>query len=128
MDDFYRDTLLDHYKHPQFSGFLDPHDGHYADDNPLCGDRVEITFRLDAAGHICAAAFQGKGCVISQATADLLLESVLGQTPAQVLQLGKDDVLGLLGIELGPVRLKCALLPLKVLQAGVRALPAEPPT
>jgi nitrogen fixation NifU-like protein len=71
---------------------------------------------------VSEVAFDGHGCAISQATADLLAESVVGKTLDEVKQISKQDILDMLGIELGPVRLKCALLSLKVLKAGVYGL------
>jgi nitrogen fixation protein NifU and related proteins len=122
MDDLYRDLIIDHYKNPQYRGHLDPNDIHFEDDNPLCGDHIEITLRVDEAGKVADGRFDGKGCAISQASADLLIESILGKPVEEVKKLSKQDVLDLLGIELGPVRLKCALLSLKVLKAGVYGL------
>ncbi len=119
MDDLYRELILDRYKHPRMRGALDPHDFSYEDDNPLCGDRIRIDVRVDQDGRIAEAAFSGSGCAISQASADLLTESIVGKTLDEVKALTKDDILEMLGIELGPVRLKCALLSLKVLKAGV---------
>jgi nitrogen fixation NifU-like protein len=119
MDDLYREQIIDRYKHPRSRGTLDPHDYSYEDDNPLCGDRIRIDVRVDADGRVSAAAFSGQGCAISQASADLLTEAVVGKTLDEVKALSKEDILDLLGIELGPVRLKCALLSLKVLKAGV---------
>jgi len=119
MDDLYRDQIIDRYKNPRHKGELDPHDYTYEDDNPLCGDRIRIDVRVDAQGRVSEAAFSGVGCAISQASADLLTEAVVGKSLDQVKQMGKDDILEMLGIELGPVRLKCALLSLKVLKAGV---------
>lgn len=119
MDDLYRELILDRYKHPRMRGSLEPHDFSYEDDNPLCGDRIRIDLRVGQDGRVTEAAFSGTGCAISQASADLLIESVVGKTLDQVKAVSKDDVLEMLGIELGPVRLKCALLSLKVLKAGV---------
>lgn len=119
MDDLYREQILDRYKHPRMRGTLDPHDYTYEDDNPLCGDRVRIDLRVGDDGRVAQAAFSGSGCAISQASADLLTEAVVGKSLDEVKALAKDDILEMLGIELGPVRLKCALLPLKVLKAGV---------
>jgi nitrogen fixation NifU-like protein len=119
MDDLYREVIVEHYKNPQFRGELDPNDYSGEDENPLCGDHLRIDLRLDAEGKVAEAGFSGHGCAISQASADLLLESVIGKTVDEVKQITKEDVLELLGIELGPVRLKCALLPLKVLKVGV---------
>jgi nitrogen fixation NifU-like protein len=122
MDDLYRELIIDHYKNPQFRGHLDPNDIHFEDDNPLCGDHIEISLRVDASGKVSDGRFDGKGCAISQASADLLIESIIGKPVEEVKKLAKQDVLDLLGIELGPVRLKCALLSLKVLKAGVYGL------
>lgn len=119
MDDLYREVILEHYKSPQYRGELDPHDISFEDENPLCGDHIRIDLRIDDKGVVTEAAFSGHGCAISQASADLLLESVIGKTLDEVKELNKQDVLDLLGIDLGPVRLKCALLPLKVIKAGV---------
>jgi nitrogen fixation NifU-like protein len=122
MDDLYREVIIEHYKNPGYRGHLDPHDILFEDSNPLCGDHIEITLRTDADGKIADARFDGHGCAISQASADLLVESIIGKPLDEVKQLNKDSVLDMLGIDLGPVRLKCALLSLKVLKAGVYGL------
>jgi nitrogen fixation NifU-like protein len=122
MDDLYREIIVDRYKNPQFRGSLDPHDISFEDDNPLCGDHIRIDLRVDENGIVKEAAFDGHGCAISQASADLLLESVVGKSLDEVKKLTKDDLLEMLGLELGPVRMKCALLSLKVLKAGVYGL------
>ncbi len=101
---------------------MDPHDISFEDENPLCGDQIKIDLRVDESGKITEAAFDGHGCAISQASADLLLESVIGKSIEEIKKLNKSDMLEMLGIELGPVRLKCALLPLKILKAGVYGL------
>ncbi len=119
MEDLYREIIIDHYKNPQYRGHLDPSDIHFEDDNPLCGDHIEITLQLDTDGKVADGRFDGKGCAISQASADLLIESIIGKSIEDVKKLTKQDLLDLLGIELGPVRLKCALLSLKVLKAGI---------
>jgi nitrogen fixation NifU-like protein len=122
MEDLYRETIIDHYKNPQYRGHLDPNNIQFEDDNPLCGDHIEITLRVDESGRVTEGRFDGKGCAISQASADLLIESVVGKLLEEVKKMSKQDILEMLGIELGPVRLKCALLPLKVLKAGVYGL------
>lgn len=122
MEDLYREIIIDHYKNPQYRGHLDPNNIHFEDDNPLCGDHIEITLRVDNASKVIEGRFDGKGCAISQASADLLIESVIGKSLEDIKKLNKQDILDLLGIELGPVRLKCALLSLKVLKAGVYGL------
>jgi nitrogen fixation NifU-like protein len=119
MDDLYRELILDRYKHPLKRGTLDPHDYTYEDENPLCGDKIRIDVRMGPDGRVIEASFSGTGCAISQASADLLVESIVGKSLDEVKALSKDDILEMLGIELGPVRLKCALLSLKVLKSGV---------
>ena len=118
MDDLYREVILDHYKNPRNHGTLDPHDFSYEDENPLCGDKLRIDVRLDENQRVKEVGFTGRGCAISQASASMLTETIMGKTLDEVKQIGKDDILQMLGIELGPVRLKCALLSLKVLKAG----------
>jgi len=125
MEDFYRELIIERYKNPHFRGKLDPHDISYEDDNPSCGDHIQIDIRLDENGIVTEALFSGEGCAISQASADLLIESVIGKHIDEIKTLDKEDVLENLGIELGPVRLKCALLPLKVLKAGIYGLGEE---
>lgn len=122
MDDLYREVIIEHYKNPGYRGSLDPNDISFEDENPLCGDHIKIDLRVDESGKVTEAAFDGHGCAISQASADLLLESIIGKSLDEVKQYSKTTVMDLLGIELGPVRLKCALLPLKILKAGVYGL------
>jgi nitrogen fixation NifU-like protein len=119
MEDFYRELIIERYKTPHFRGELEPNDITYEDDNPACGDHIRIDVRVDENQVVTEAAFSGEGCAISLASADLLLESIIGKSIEVVKEMAKEDILDMLGIELGPVRLKCALLPLKVLKAGV---------
>ncbi len=122
MDDLYREIIIERYKNPAYRGVLEPNDITFEDENPLCGDQIRIDLRVNADGIISEAAFSGHGCAISQASADLLLEYIIGKSIEDVRKVSKDDLLDMLGIELGPVRLKCALLPLKILKAGVYGL------
>jgi nitrogen fixation NifU-like protein len=122
MDDLYRQLLIERYKDPHYRGKLDPHDIAYEDDNPLCGDHIRIELRVSEDEIVTEAVFSGQGCSISQASADLLIESIIGKPLEEVKQTSKEDILDMLGLELGPVRLKCALLSLKVLKAGVYGL------
>ncbi|HEX7555756.1 MAG TPA: SUF system NifU family Fe-S cluster assembly protein [Leptolinea sp.] len=125
MDDLYRELIIEHYKNPGYRGVLDPNDYTYEDENPVCGDHIQVDMRVDESGKITDARFSGEGCAISQASADLLMESIIGKTVEDVKGLTKQDILDLLGIELGAVRLKCALLPLKVVKAGVYGVGKE---
>lgn len=122
MDDLYREVIIEHYKNPSFRGRLNPHDISFEDSNPLCGDHIIIDLKVDENNKVTDARFDGHGCAISQASADLLLESIIGKSMDEVKALNKQTILDLLGIDLGPVRLKCALLSLKVLKAGAYGL------
>ncbi len=117
-DDLYREVILDHNRNPRNKGTLDPADYSYEDTNPLCGDEVRIDVRV-ADDLIDEIAFSGRGCAISQASTSILTEMVEGQTLDQVKAMTKDDVLEELGVPVSPARLKCALLGLKVLKAGL---------
>ena len=117
-EDLFRENILDHYRHPRHQGTLERADVSYEDANPLCGDRIRMDLRIEE-GRIADVRFSGQGCSISQAAASMLCESVQGKSLEEVKKLGRDDVLEMLGIELGPVRLKCGLLALKTLKAGV---------
>jgi nitrogen fixation protein NifU and related proteins len=118
MADLYREAILDHYRHPRNKGTLDPADYSYEDTNPLCGDEVRIDLRVDGE-RVSEVKFSGRGCAISQASASILTEMVQGLTLDGVKALTKDDLLEELGIPVSPARMKCALLGLKVLKAGV---------
>jgi len=122
MEDMYRENILDHYQNPRHYGTLEDPDISYEDDNPLCGDVIRLDIKLDDEDRISQVAFSGEGCAISQASASMLTEEILGKTLDEVKQISKDDILEMLGIQLGPVRLKCALLSLKVLKAGAYGL------
>jgi len=119
MDDFYREEILEHYTHPHHYGTLEHADISHEESNPLCGDRVRFDIQLDGDGEtVTDVGFSGVGCAISKASASMLSDLILGKTLGEIKDLTKEDVLDELGIELGPVRLKCALLPLKVVKAG----------
>ncbi len=122
MDDLYREIIIDHYKNPQHKGKLDKSDFRFEDENPLCGDHLLIELMVDENQNVLDAKFDGHGCAISISAADLLLDSIIGKSIEEIKKLKKQDILDLLGIELSPVRLKCALLSLKVLKAAVYEL------
>ena len=116
MDDLYRDEILEHYREPHNFGTIDEpsavHEGH----NPLCGDRITMMLIVDDAGNVSDVAFSGRGCAISQASASLLTDEVKGRPVAEIEAMTNQDILDLLGIEISPARLKCALLSLDTLQ------------
>ena len=125
MEDLYRDQIIDHYQNPRNHGTLEHPDISYEEDNPVCGDHIRIDLKVDD-GIVTDARFAGHGCSISQASASMLTEDIIGKSLEEVRQIGKEHVLDMLGIPLGPVRMKCALLSLKVLKAGAYGLQGWP--
>jgi nitrogen fixation NifU-like protein len=123
MDDFYREEILEHYTHPHNYGTLDNPDITHVENNPLCGDRIRFDIRLDDDGQtVKEVRFSAVGCAVSKASASMLSDMLVGRTLEEIRALTKEDVLEELGIDLGPVRLKCALLPLKVVKVGAYGL------
>lgn len=125
MDDLYREQILDHYQHPHNHGTLADATNSYEDSNPLCGDRIRVELKIEN-GVIADVRFTGKGCAISQASASMLTDEIKGKSLEELGSINKQTVLDMLGIPLSPSRLKCALLPLKVIKAGAYGMvPAD---
>jgi nitrogen fixation protein NifU and related proteins len=120
-DQFYREYILDHYKNPRNFGRLEHPDITHEEDNPLCGDVIGMDFKI-TGGVIEDIRFHGRGCAISQASASLLTEKLKGLPLDEAKKISKADVLGELGIQISPARIKCALLSLKVLKVGAYGL------
>lgn len=115
----YQEILMDHYRNPRNNGVLANGDFCAEQRNSSCGD--EVVFMGNIANNILVdVTFHGKGCVISQATASLLSEKVKGMSLDDIIALDNDDLLAMLSMQLGPVRLLCALLSLMALQKGIR--------
>ncbi|MCB0076105.1 MAG: SUF system NifU family Fe-S cluster assembly protein [Anaerolineales bacterium] len=121
MDPLARETIIDYYRNPRNKGHLDAPTVSHEEKNPTCGDVVTIELMIED-GVIQDVRFDGHGCSISQAAASMLTERVMGQSLADVQALDKEAVMEMLGIELGPARLKCALLGLKALKVGAYGL------
>ena len=123
MDDFYREEILEHYTHPHNYGTLEEPDISHEENNPLCGDRIRFDIQLDEDRQtVKDVRFSAVGCAISKASASMLTDLLVGQTLDEIRAMTKEDVIDELGIDLGPVRLKCALLPLKVVKVGAYGL------
>ncbi len=114
----YREIILEHYRNPSNRGTLDPNDFSYQDVNPLCGDEIRIDVRVKD-DHVSEIRFSGRGCAVSQAAASILTEMVEGKSLDEVKAIGREDLLEEIGIPVSPARMKCAMLGLKVLKAGV---------
>lgn len=116
--DLYREAILDHYKHPRNFGHLPKPDVVMEEGNVTCGDRIVMEIKFNAKGidDIC---FSGEGCAISQASASMLTEKVKGMSASRVQKLSRKDIEDMLGTTLTPSRVKCATLPLEVLQKAI---------
>lgn len=123
MDDFYRENILDHFKNPRNFGRIKNPDAQLVENNPFCGDKIGMGIKLKIKNSKFKAIkdikFFGEGCAISMASASMLTEEVKNKSWANIIKLDRDYILKLLGIELTPTRLKCALLPLEVLHKVV---------
>ena len=125
MDDLYRDYILEHYRRPHNFGVLDNATSTQEGANPLCGDRITLQLRV-SDGQIAAVGFTGRGCAISQASASLLTDEIKGKPVENAAGMAANDVLDLLGIEISPARMKCALLSLETLHGALGASGSKP--
>ncbi|MBI2076378.1 MAG: SUF system NifU family Fe-S cluster assembly protein [Candidatus Aenigmarchaeota archaeon] len=118
VDNMYADIILDYYRNPRNYGTITDAEIKASDSNPLCGDEIEINIKLNG-NSVKDVKFSGKGCAISQAAAGMLTEMVAGKNLEEAAKLTKKDILDVLSIPISHVRIKCALLSLKVLKLGI---------
>jgi nitrogen fixation NifU-like protein len=127
FDDFYRENILDHYKHPHNHGLLEEPDASAEGQNPLCGDEVTVSMRFSADGEtIAEIGFEGRGCAVSQAATSMLTDLVKGKKVTDVAAFAKEGILDELGIPLTPVRMKCAILGLGVVKVALNRSKGTP--
>ena len=117
--DMYRQQILDHYKNPRNYGELDDATFEHVGENPMCGDTIKLFVQLAEDGDTVEyVSFIGDGCAISQASASLLSEELQGMSLEAVREMDRDDIIDMLGVEVSPMRVKCAVLAEKVAQDG----------
>ncbi|MBI2651129.1 SUF system NifU family Fe-S cluster assembly protein [Candidatus Woesearchaeota archaeon] len=123
----YRENILDHYKHPHNKGIIENADIKFTENNPFCGDVITVTIKLknhktDGMKLIDDIKFTGSGCAISQAAASMLTEKIKGKSLKQIKNIQRDNIVNMLGIKIGVVRTKCAMLCLTAIKEGIKKI------
>lgn len=108
--DLYSEIILDYYKNPRNKGELKVSSSSATEYNPLCGDKIRIDILLDKDGKVEKATFDGEGCAISQASTSMLTEKLIGMNLQEIKNISNDEIFEMLGIQISPGRVKCALL------------------
>ena len=117
MEDMYREIILDHARNGRNWGLVDNPDFDHEEHNPLCGDRLHLTLKVED-GIIKTVGWDGDGCAISQASASMFGEQIIGMPLDDAMNLDKQVVLDNIGLDLTINRVKCATLSLKTLIVG----------
>ena len=118
IDELYREEIMDHYQNPRNFGKIRDADVSYQDYNPVCGDEITMQLRMEN-GTVKEPMFTGKGCAISQAAASMLTEEIRGKSAREIVAMKQDEMLKIIRINPGPVRIKCAMLALRAVQKGI---------
>ena len=116
MDDLNQQAILDLYKHPLNRGLIFDPTLKYKINNPMCGDQVELTIKLDDKNKVAAVGWEGNGCRVSQVGASLLTDHIKNKTREELQKITSDEVIKMTGLNLNPARLRCLLLTFTALQ------------
>jgi nitrogen fixation protein NifU and related proteins len=122
MDEMYRENILDHGMNPRNSGVVDDPTIDYEVSNPLCGDHLRLTLKVNKDDIVVDVGWDGAGCAVSQAAASMLGEEIIGKNVEEVKDITKEDVYEMLGIPISQNRVKCAMLGLKAVQVSLHGI------
>lgn len=114
----YVEEVMDHYKYPRNKGRIEDPTVSLRDTNPFCGDDIHVHLKLEG-DKLIGFSYEGQGCAISQAAASMLSERVIGMHRSEIMKLGQDDMISLLGIPVSGMRMKCAMLALRAIQKAL---------
>ncbi len=115
----YKENILDHYKNPHNHGEIKDADIKFTENNPLCGDVITVNLRLN--NHkVEDVKFRGRGCAISQSAMSMLSDEIIGKSLEEIKNIKREDIVNMLGIEIGVVRTKCAVLGLVAIKEGIK--------
>jgi len=115
-EELYKENILDRYKHPRNKNAPEKYDIHEGGANATCGDALIVFLSFDENAKITEAHWDGEGCAVSQAAADMLMEKLIGKTMEQVGKIEEEEIREMLGITIGPSREKCAFLSMNTLR------------
>lgn len=136
LDTLYRQVIMDHYKNPRNKGVLEDDSLTINMNNPTCGDRIQLTLKLED-GKVTDAKFEGEGCSISMSSASMMTQAIKGKNIEEALKLSKvfsdmmlgkeydeddldlGDIEALQGVSQFPARIKCATLAWKAMEKGI---------
>jgi nitrogen fixation NifU-like protein len=135
LDNLYRRVIMDHYKNPRNRGILEDGSHTINMNNPTCGDRIQLTFKV-VDGIVIDSRFEGEGCSISMSSASMMTQAIKGKKVEEAIKLSKifsdimqgkeydddidlGDIEALQGVAKFPARIKCATLAWKAMEKGL---------